>query len=242
MRFFNLFTAILPAIVLAVPGPSALPHDAALENALRERLVALITARDAQPLEGRAPTPLAEASAALDSVARMESRMESRMNELAARQLDLGGLENFLANLTASFSALEALLSVQSLNNIESVVTNLAYVLDDPTSKQLKDVVNVADGLLTSPAITNLTSELPSLLSAISPLLKDLPTLIGSVSGLLTPALITNVTDILSGAHSLLTPTFVSETTELINDVAPLVSAIAQVISALLSAVFGTSA
>jgi hypothetical protein len=46
---------------------------------------------------------------------------------------------------------------------------------------------------------------------------------LSSVSGLLTPALITNVTDILGNAHDLLTPTFVSETTGLINDVAPVI-------------------
>jgi len=222
MRFFSLFTAILPAIVLAVPGPAAYPNDAALEEALRARL-ARLTARS--NLESR--SPLAEASENMELAARMEARVEARMDELAARQLDLSGLTGFLANLTSSFGALESLLSPTSLNDIESVVTNLAFVLDSPTSKQLKDVLNTVDSLLTSDSITSL--------------LKELPTLLGSVSGLLTPALITNVTDILGNAHDLLTPTFVSETKGLINDVAPLVSAVAQVISALLSAVFGTS-
>ena len=80
-------------------------------------------------------------------------------------------------------------------------------MLKDPTPTQLVSIVNTASGLLGS--------------DAVSSLIKQLPTLLSSVSGILTPALITNVTDIIGNAHDLLTAKFVSETSGLINDVAP---------------------
>jgi len=133
---------------------------------------------------------------------------------LIERQLDLSNLTGFLGSLTGSIQAIESLLSPTSIENIEVVVDGLSLVLGNGTAQELKTLLNTVGGLVT-------------------------PSFISSVGSLLTPALITNVTDILGNAHDLLTPTFVSETKELIGDVAPLVSAISQVISVLLSAVLG---
>jgi hypothetical protein len=164
----------------------------------------------------------------------------AQINQLLERQTT--SLTTILSDLTSSLGAIEQLLSAQSLNNIEAVVTDLSTLFADPTTNQTKALINTASGLLDSPAVGNLIQQLPNLL--------------GSVSGLLTPDLITNLTDILGAAHILLTPQFATETTGLINDVAPvslplrlkgsnranstqLVSAISQVISTLLSAVLG---
>jgi len=139
--------------------------------------------------------------------------LKTRM--LMERQsLDLGNLTGLLGSLTGSIQAIETLLSPTSLDNIEIVVDNLALLLGNGTSTELKSVLTAVGGVLSGNLLTQ-------------------------VESLLTPALLTNVTDILGNAHDLLTPTFVSQTTELIGDVAPLVSAISQVISVLLSAVLG---
>jgi hypothetical protein len=116
-------------------------------------------------------------------------------------------LTSLLSALTSSIGAIETLLSAQSLDNIEAVVTDLSTLLATPTTNQTKALINTASDLLGSDSVTSLLNELPTLLS--------------SVSGLVTPALITNLTDILGNAHDLLTPTFVSETKGLIADVAP---------------------
>jgi hypothetical protein len=164
----------------------------------------------------------------------------AQINQILERQTT--SLTTILSDLTSSLGAIEQLLSAQSLNNIEAVVTDLSTLLSAPTTNQTKALLGTASDLLDSPAVSSLISQLPNLL--------------GSVSGLLTPALITNLTDILGAAHILLTPQFATETAGLINDVAPvslqlrpkglnranssqLVSAISQVISTLLSAVLG---
>jgi hypothetical protein len=219
MRFSSILAVFaLPMMVLAGPSP--------------------MVAREADPLMDAAINqvmkrgPMSQASAEMEMAAM-----------IASRQLDLSSLTGLLANLSASFSAIEQLLAPATLNNIKEVVDDLATLLESPTTTQLKSLVNTISTIIGS--------------DSVSSLLDSLPTLLSSVSGLLTPALISNVTDILGGAHDLLTPSFVSETKGLIADVAPvsvsplyflstansfqLVSAISQVISALLAAVFGTS-
>ncbi|KAL5363580.1 hypothetical protein BJX96DRAFT_178195 [Aspergillus floccosus] len=144
------------------------------------------------------------------------------INLLAERALDLSGL---LGDLTESLGAVKDLLSPDSLSNINTLVTNAAFLLAQPTANQTKSLIGTASDLLGSDTLENL--------------LDQLPTLLDSVGGLVTPALITNVTDLLGNAHDLLTPQFVSNTKGLINDVAPLVSAMSQVISAFLSSILG---
>jgi len=158
-------------------------------------------------------------------LAQLMERTDARFNELVDRQISSSNLTDFLGELTASLGAIKTLLSSQSLDNIENVVTDLSTLFAAPTTNQTKALIGTASDLLGGDTVSNLLQSLPGLLN--------------SVGGLLTPALFTNITDIVGGAHDLLTPTFVSETKELINDVAPLVAAISQVISALLSAVIG---
>jgi hypothetical protein len=179
MRFFTLFTAVLPAMVMAIPGPGPLPN----------------AAPDA--LTGRAPLARASADLGLEAL-------------ITARQLDLGNLGGLLANLSQSFQAIESLLSPTSLGNIQEVVNDLAALLKSPTPEQAKSLLGTASDLLSS--------------NEISGLLKSLPSLLSSVQGLITPALITNATDILGNAHQLLTPDFVSQTKGLIADIAPVSS------------------
>jgi len=202
---------LLPTLVAAIARPVSLPQEDGL--GARDAVANGMSARNPLP----APAPIDDSPL---------SNLEIRqlLNE---RQLDLSDLSGLLANLSASFQGIASLLSPDSINNIKIVVDNLANVLGSPTDTQLKSLVGTASSLLGSDAVSNL--------------IKQLPTLLGSVSGLLTPTLITNVTDILGAAHILLTDQFATETVGLVNDIAPLVSAIAQVISALLSAVFGVS-
>lgn len=185
------FSRFLPFVALAsaVPAPVSVARDANLDAAIN-----LLLKRSAAPAPAAAP--LAHASAELEMA-----------SLLASRQLDLSDLTGLLANLSASFSAIEALLTPTSLNNIEAVVTDLSSLFASPTTDQTKSLISTASDLLGSDSVKSLISELPTLLS--------------SVSGLLTPALITNLTDILAGAHILLTPAFATETVELISDVAP---------------------
>jgi hypothetical protein len=156
-------------------------------------------------LSSPASSPANTLSESLQNLKRAAAPLPDRVSPILPRQSS--ELTTILQDLTQSLGAIEQLLSAQSLTNIEAVVTDLSTLFAAPTTNQTKELINTASGLLDSSAVSNLIGQLPGLLS--------------SVSGLLTPALITNVTDILGNAHDLLTPTFVSETTGLINDVAP---------------------
>jgi len=111
--------------------------------------------------------------------------------------------------------------------------------------------------------LTGLLGQLPDLLNAFGKLLnddflndvhsvvtqaayllggdtaKEAKTLLSTASSLLTPGLINELGGLLNNANNLLTPKLVRQTKGLINNVAPLVSAISQVISVLLSALLG---
>ncbi|KAL4932509.1 uncharacterized protein BDV17DRAFT_288020 [Aspergillus undulatus] len=141
---------------------------------------------------------------------------------LMKRQTDLGGL---IGDLTESLGAIKDLLSTESLNNINTVVTQLASLLGDPTTKQIKSLVQTAADLLGGEAIGNLLDQIPALLE--------------SVGGLINGELINKITTLLDNAAILLTKEFAENTRNLVNDIAPLVSAVAQVISALLGALLG---
>ncbi|PLB46555.1 hypothetical protein P170DRAFT_427864 [Aspergillus steynii IBT 23096] len=148
-------------------------------------------------------------------------------SSLVARQnsQNLSNLGDLLGDLTKSLGAVKDLLSPESLNNIQTLVTDASYLLKQPTAKQTKELIGTVSSLLGSKAVKDLVDQLPELLN--------------DVGGLVTPALVNNVTDILGNAHELLTADFVGNTKGLINDVAPLVSAISQVITALLSSILG---
>ncbi|KAL4907859.1 hypothetical protein BDW74DRAFT_175646 [Aspergillus multicolor] len=141
---------------------------------------------------------------------------------LIKRQTDLGGL---IGDLTDSLGAIKDLLSTDSLNNINTVVTKLAQLLSDPTTTQIKSLVGTAADLLGGDAVGNLIDQIPALLE--------------SVSGLLNKETLDKLTTLLNNASLLLTEEFANNVRDLINDIAPLVSAVAQVISALLGALLG---
>ncbi|KAL4799192.1 hypothetical protein BDV19DRAFT_385442 [Aspergillus venezuelensis] len=134
-------------------------------------------------------------------------------------------LTDLIGDLTDSLGAVKELLSTESLNNINIVVTQLAALLSDPTTKQIKNLVQTAADLLGSDTVGNLLDQLPALLD--------------SVGGLLTEETLNKITTLLDNAALLLTKEFAENTRNLVNDIAPLVSAVAQVISALLGALLG---
>ncbi|KFY24483.1 hypothetical protein V493_05212 [Pseudogymnoascus sp. VKM F-4281 (FW-2241)] len=131
--------------------------------------------------------------------------------ELTERATDLSGL---IGTLTKDLGAITSLLNPQTFRNIETIVTNVAFLLDDKTTNQTKALIGTADSLLSGP-------------------------LLGSITGLVTPDFIKKISGLINNANNLLTPTFVKQTTGLINDVAPLISAVAQLIGGLLSAILG---
>lgn len=113
--------------------------------------------------------------------------------ELTERATDLSGL---IGTLTQDLGAITSLLKPATFQNIETVLTHLALLLDDKTTNQTKSLIGTADSLLSGPLLPSLTS-------------------------LITPDFITKIGGLINNANNLLTPTFVKQTTGLINDVAP---------------------
>lgn len=125
-------------------------------------------------------------------------------NDLIERELDLKGL---LGDASSSLAATKELLSEESLDNVQSIVNDLSYLLRAPTSQEIKDLVNGTSNMLASDSVSNLLGDLPSFLESAKPLM--------------SPKSISKLTDILDNAHALLTPEFVRNTQELVNDVTP---------------------
>ncbi|OCL15457.1 hypothetical protein AOQ84DRAFT_370350 [Glonium stellatum] len=73
----------------------------------------------------------------------------------------------------------------------------------------------------------------------LSSLLGNLTGSLGSLTTLLNPAVIGAIAPLVTNANELLSPPFVNQTRELIGDVAPLVSAVAQLITSLLGSILG---
>ncbi|KAK6826703.1 hypothetical protein RU639_004414 [Aspergillus parasiticus] len=141
------------------------------------------------------------------------------IKDLIEQQLDL---KDLLGHVASSLAATKEFLSAESLDNTQSTVNDLPYLLRAPTSQEIKDLVNGTSNMLVSDSVSSLLGELPGFLDSAKPL---------------TPLkLILKLIDILDNALALLTPEFVRNTQELGNDVTPLVSAASQVISAVLFA------
>ncbi|KAI9376116.1 hypothetical protein BJX61DRAFT_491406 [Aspergillus egyptiacus] len=125
-------------------------------------------------------------------------------NVLMKRQMDLGGI---IDELTQAIGAIRELLSPESLNNINNVVTLAARLLSQPTTNQIKSLVGTASDLLGGDAIGGLLEQLPALLE--------------QVGGLLNGNLINKLTTLLDNAALLLTREFALNTRNLVNDIAP---------------------
>ncbi|KAJ0345512.1 hypothetical protein COL922a_014922, partial [Colletotrichum nupharicola] len=102
--------------------------------------------------------PAAEPEPKAAAVAAPATISVEEYNTLVQRQLDLGGI---IGDLTEALDAIKDLLSPQSLNNINTVVTKLANLLSDPTTGQIKNLVQLAADLLGGEAIGNLLDQLP---------------------------------------------------------------------------------
>ncbi|KAL1960769.1 hypothetical protein VTO42DRAFT_6599 [Malbranchea cinnamomea] len=76
-------------------------------------------------------------------------------------------------------------------------------------------------------------------LGGLIDLIQDLLRSIGPILDLLNPETFKQIQSVLKNANDLLTPDFVEHVKGLVGDVAPLVSAVAQLISALLGAILG---
>ncbi|RDW71752.1 hypothetical protein BP5796_07786 [Coleophoma crateriformis] len=139
----------------------------------------------------------------------------SGTQDLVERQATLASL---IADLTNTLAALQILLSADSLNNIESIVTNGAKLLTPTFTNQTQSLIGTASAFLQGINTSSVNY------------------LLGSVSLILTPQLLANVTNVLGGANDLLTPEFISQTKTLIANAGPLLAALSPLVSALSSA------
>ncbi|OCK79489.1 hypothetical protein K432DRAFT_443856 [Lepidopterella palustris CBS 459.81] len=148
-------------------------------------------------------------------------QLAAEPNQVQPRAPATSDITSLLGNIIPDIQALTSLHDPTVISDIKVVVVGLATVFSGDTANQTKTLISEASGLLT-----------PDLVKSVSGLLP-------SVTSLLTSDTIKEIGTLLTNANNLLTDKFVSQVTELINDVAPLVSAVAQVITTLISAVLG---
>ncbi|KAH8881397.1 hypothetical protein GQ53DRAFT_773351 [Thozetella sp. PMI_491] len=163
---------------------------------------------------------------ALELLNALESRDMALMprSELAARQ----DLTSALGNLGDLLASLKQFLNAEFLNDTHAVVTNLADLLADPFVKETRSIIDSAGGLLSS---------LSPVIDALGKI--DIGGLVSSLSSLLTTDSINGLKTLLANAELLLTKDFANQTRDLIAQVAPLVSAVSQFITALIGALLG---
>lgn len=167
-----------------------------------------------------------------------EFKLNARaLDEILQVRQEIAGIGNFLGQLTGLLPALLQLLNAQTLNNIKSLVDNASFLLAQPTANQTKALIGTVDGMLGS--LGPLLDGIGPLLASVGPLLASIGPLMEGLGDLITPDMIQKIGGLLDAVFSLLTPEFVAQITGLINDVAPLISAVAQLITGLISAVLG---
>ncbi|KAH7368413.1 hypothetical protein B0T11DRAFT_349941 [Plectosphaerella cucumerina] len=181
----------------------------------------------------------------LSSLEAIEALLARDKVALVSRQ----NLGDALGGLTDLLASLRRFLSPDFLDDTHSVVTGLAGLLAPPFVNQTRGLINEAGGLLEGigpllDGVGPLLEGIGPLLEEIGPLLSqigelDLGGLVSAVSGLLTPETIKTIGDLLNNASRLLTREFVDQISQLIADVAPLVSAVAQFVTALITALLG---
>lgn len=218
MHFFKVI-ALLPALAWAVPNAEP---------------VAAVEARNALPRDA-------------DLVARHAMLMDLMERDLQERQ-DLGSLLNsfnlsgLISNLGGILGGVTELLSPESLRNIDTLITSGAQLLNSNNTAVISDLIGTVASLLTPELLQSIQGLLsPENIDSIQGLLSNILNgdLIQQVEGLLNAGTVSDLRSIVSNAADLLTEQFVSQTKGLIGDVAPLVSAVTQIISVLISSILG---
>jgi hypothetical protein len=190
------------------------------------------------------------------SEARFSHPLLAREESSLAPRADLTTALSDLVDLLKSISGL---LNEQFFDDVKITVTGLADLLAAPFANETRTIVSKAGSLLEEidPLLDTISDlDLKGLIGAVSKLLTtdninkisklidtvldlDINGLVTSVSKLLTPATIDIISGLLTKANSLLTTTFISQIKELIGDVTPLVSAVSEFVTALISALLG---
>ncbi|KAH8668542.1 hypothetical protein BX600DRAFT_538512 [Xylariales sp. PMI_506] len=152
---------------------------------------------------------------------------------LAPRQDD----SSILSEILNLFNELKDFLDPTFLDNVQITINGLATILADPLPNNTRSLILSAEDALSGVDIGSLLSDVGPLVSSLSKI--DLSSLVSAVSGLLTTGNVQILQNLLTNANNLLTTNFVNETTTLINDVAPLVDAVSQFVTALISALLG---
>ncbi|KAJ5183482.1 hypothetical protein N7492_001098 [Penicillium capsulatum] len=121
------------------------------------------------------------------------------------------------------FDGIKGLLSPNLLQDIESFFHHFAWILDDQTTTNTKQLINTASGLL---AKKGLIDKIEGLLDSASELLtpevtKQLKQLLGTVLPAIKPELFKEINNLLSNGNKLLTPEVVDQLKGLIATVAP---------------------
>ncbi|KAI1496522.1 hypothetical protein F5X99DRAFT_424517 [Biscogniauxia marginata] len=162
-------------------------------------------------------------------VAALNGPHKDTENPLLTRdELGLGprqDLTTALGDLVDLLKSLSGILTPEFFDDTQITVHGLADLLVDPFANQTRGLVGFA---------VDTVDQIKPLLSTILDL--DLEGLVNSVSKLLTPNNIDTIGNLLGKANTLLTDDFIKQTQGLISDAAPLISAISEFVTALISA------
>ncbi|KAI1847928.1 hypothetical protein JX265_001937 [Neoarthrinium moseri] len=197
--------------------------------------------------------PSAEAS--FDSLLTRDEFAQFAKLALAPRQ-DIPDLGDALKNLLDLLKELQSFLNPAFFGDVRTVVTGLADLLEAPFANTTRGIVFTAADALGKVDLVGLLDQISPLLDSLgkldigglidklSPLLDslgkiDIAGLVDAATGLLTPDNIKIIGNLLGGANSLLTKDFIDQTKQLIADAQPLVSAVSQFITALITALLG---
>ncbi|KIW02267.1 uncharacterized protein PV09_06417 [Verruconis gallopava] len=175
MRFSFFATALLSATAFAAPSAKAEAADLAVRSP------------NALPVPAPAPEalPIANAAAApsVDDLAPLLNNLMSR--SLEERQDILSSITGLISDLGPIIQAVLSLLNAETINDIHSIVTHAADLLDDQAEPAAKNLILQANRLLTP----NNTDILVNLLNDVAPLLNQLGPLISGISSLLSSLL-----------------------------------------------------
>ncbi|KAI0596898.1 hypothetical protein F4775DRAFT_593816 [Biscogniauxia sp. FL1348] len=165
-------------------------------------------------------------------VAALTSPQRDTHHPLLARdELNLGprqDLTTALGDLVDLLKSLSGILTPEFFDDTQITVHGLADLLADPFANQTRGLVSFA---------VDTVDQVKPLLDTILDL--DLEGLVNSVSKLLTPDNIDTIGTLLGKANTLLTDDFIKQTQSLISDAAPLISAVSEFVTALISALLG---
>lgn len=95
------------------------------------------------------------------SLVQVSGVSQDELHVLMARALDLGDIVD---NIKGLIQPILDLIKPQSLDNINFIITNLAFLLGDGGADDTKDLIGTISNLLNSDAIQDLTDQLGPLL------------------------------------------------------------------------------